>query len=136
MKTLKFRIWNGKEFLKGRDLDNICIDPDGDVLVCEGGELCLAGEEYQLQQFTGLLDKTGREIYEGDIYNLDHYLNNPYYSVFYQGEYWNKKATQTEENFLKNHVDVYCDSQHRLATHAKFAQVIGNTLENPELLNL
>jgi len=49
---IKFRSWDWTN--KTMDIpDNIANDIDGDV--------------YKLMQFTGLLDKRGKEIYEGDI---------------------------------------------------------------------
>lgn len=69
-RTVKFRVLKGKEILAGRDLDNISISLDGEVLVSEGNELVLAGDEYALQQFTGFSDAKGKKIYEGDLIRL------------------------------------------------------------------
>jgi uncharacterized phage protein (TIGR01671 family) len=64
MRQIKFRVWDKKNkkmvenYLSIHDLGNQMVqvqDGDGMVLECE------------LMQFTGLLDKNGKEIYEGDI---------------------------------------------------------------------
>lgn len=66
-RQIKFRIWYKKHILKGRELDDIVIDDNGEILALEGSELCLAGDEYKLQQSINLKDKNSLEIYEGDI---------------------------------------------------------------------
>lgn len=55
MKTIKFRIWNGK--------DKFCTNS----FVKSNLYNILDTRPEYVQQFTGLLDKQGKEIYEGDI---------------------------------------------------------------------
>lgn len=81
-------------------------------------------DNVELMQFTGLLDKSGKEIYEGDIIKMPHF----YYGhakkqpngVRLKVVTWRETAAATGFDISKNN-------------HS--AEVIGNIYENPELLN-
>ncbi len=62
MREIKFRCWN---FENEQWETDFVVFPDG-----EGAgytHCCKLSFEYEINQFTGLLDKNGIEIYEGDI---------------------------------------------------------------------
>lgn len=78
------------------------------------------------QQYTGLKDKLGREIYEADIVNLDSCKGNGHACVEQIGEVkWEcacfraRSIPDRDEYVLDNH---------------RHYEVIGNIYENPELL--
>lgn len=70
MREIKFRIWDteNKEMLKVQELD---FEP-----IFYGGRIAIRLDQYNdyfdtedmiLMQYTGLKDKNGKEIYDGDI---------------------------------------------------------------------
>ena len=75
-------------------------------------------DSYQVEQCTGLRDKNGKLIYEGDIVRVDSKVNyiDPLtlVVVFHNG------AFMVGDRFIDN--------------NSKFMEIIGNIHENPELL--
>ena len=98
---------------------------DNKVTVCEKNE---DGNEYfgdtdeavMLMQFTGLLDRNGKEIYEGDITE--------------DGRGMRYEIVWDELNVAFNFKDVDYYDGNQLAQGAEYITVIGNIYENPELL--
>jgi hypothetical protein len=78
----------------------------------------------ELMQYTGLLDKNGKEIYEGDIVKRD---NNDISVI-----YWNLKTTGfiLTPNHTKLRGEVVLGLLHTQM------EVIGNIYENPNLLEM
>lgn len=125
-RIIKFRIWDKrlKKFLEGCELDDICLSYDGDVLILEGRELNLLAE-CEIQQFTGLSDKNGKEIYEGDIINC-----------IGQGILFSDELIGEVEFQDFEYVIVTNDNKWPVASFKVLAdkQIIGNIFENPELI--
>jgi hypothetical protein len=75
-------------------------------------------EDCELMQFTGLLDKQGKEIYEGDILKLkDGFPFEPIITVSYEAPKF-----------------IFRSNTHELYQETSAMEVIGNIYENPELL--
>jgi len=117
MKEIKFRAWDriDKRFREIKEL-----------LVCYGKIVGVRFPEHQgkdfmgtayvvLQQFTGLLDKHGKEIYEGDIIvdNFGHFGNGG-------------GVVKNIDEFWWEVIEYGLDNAE--------LEVIGNIYENPELI--
>lgn len=77
------------------------------------------GKECELMQYTGLKDKNGVEIYEGDIYKTPTGLTGQVF--FHANGGWLVETKEVEFTLLKINA-------------SKQGKVIGNIYENPELL--
>lgn len=114
MREIKFRIYDFE--LKKLFSDSmIKIGLDGFVYK---DEFFISDRKYQLMQYTGLKDKNGKEIYEGDILNY----GTPKYIYFDEKE---------GRYLLKNDNIGYAFYVSDLVNQS---EIIGNIYENPELL--
>lgn len=133
----KFRAWDKKL----SRMDNFTNCKSG-VEYCDGDFQVSSGydgydrptyeddtsKRYDLMQFTGLLDKNGVEIYEGDILSDDQFGVSP---VVFEEE---------SASFVTNIKCHETGSRDQLARFycvdgtSRFAVVIGNIYENPELM--
>lgn len=113
MKELKFRAWDGKKMI------------DDVIPVSETSILELFEYEWQeteveaVEQYTGLKDKNGKDIYDGDIVEYDWYIMND-------------KSYRVKEKV------VFDDMGARLGNdrirNCSNVEVIGNIHENADLL--
>ena len=91
-------------------------------------------------EFTGLSDKNGKEIYEGDLFITENYCKEDYYEdgILNSKEYY--KENPTEEIIFHNSSWMYrevtsSNSILLLSDKIEDVEIIGNIHENPELLN-
>jgi len=127
-RIIKFRAWN--------PLDKQIYYPDRNLQVWE---LLRGYSDENLMQFTGLLDKNGKEIYEGDIVGERTLTDSPRLGVVKFGEYANPFNSDEFTKHQGFYVDWNCDMTRRdlgfWTGHKLDFEVIGNIYENPELLN-
>jgi len=86
-------------------------------------------DDYILCHFTGLLDKEGNEIYEGDILEYQHDTSDVKRRcevIFDRGSWWGfkDKVDETDKGCLIWFRCIYFS----------ISRIIGNIYENPELL--
>jgi len=99
MKEIKFRVWSkeDKSFLHA---DDIAIRNNGNVLIYDWHRdyrksWSSSYDNHTIQQYTGLKDKDGNEIYEGDIVRFNEpvelsdglFLSTLYVFEFYNGSF-------------------------------------------------
>lgn len=131
MRKIKFRAWDGKRMTTSGIMFNTStgtLDVPKSLSLSDG---VLPPEmEYKLMQFTGLLSKSGKEIYEGDIINsrpkdsnwdvlICKIVFNEITARFEAQQFWENK-----NKFLS------LSREHQYYEY----EIIGNIYENPELL--
>jgi uncharacterized phage protein (TIGR01671 family) len=128
MRELKFKLWN-KDHQKWYNPDYLDVTDDG-VIFCNDG---YDGTQIEICQYTGLKDKNGKEIYEGDIIQFTFYLgisSNRKIIKNYE-VYWADGNAGFALLFLQDKEET-CDFQ--LIQNSEASVIIGNKFENPELL--
>lgn len=137
MRTIKFRAWDKEEKKFVSDVFNILL---------RIGEP-LSNEKFEFMQYTGLLDKDGKEIYEGDIVKGRFMNYNPMAdeyekcekmggSIFWSYSGWQFKVIESlcdkERYGMVNYFDF--TDHNRFSSNFGDMKVIGNIYQNPELL--
>ncbi|MEH6439333.1 YopX family protein [Bacillus sp. JHAA] len=138
MREIKFRAYHtekrdGQEFPRMLDWDEL-LNNDEEELAC------YFKNEFSnvspLMQYTGLKDKNGREIYEGDIVRNHRDNSNELLEVLWQEEvaehasdgiYWTKEVPGFRFKRIKRGLTTV------FVAHVDL-EVIGNIHQNPELL--
>ncbi|QJR79659.1 hypothetical protein CA267_002015 [Alteromonas pelagimontana] len=124
MREIKFRAWRPE---KGMTLTPILKRSDytGKVY-CEGFDKSGKLIHLDMMQYTGLNDTNGKEIYEGDIIEID--KNLPQFNAVVA---WNSESASFS-CYQANDPDkeFYCDHIYGIDA----SKVIGNIYENAELL--
>ena len=121
MRKIKFRAWNiiTKTMIDLKKITPLALNIDTDGLFIP------FSDGLPLMQFTGLSDKSGTEIYEGDIVRFSDYWfgDNKIKKSIEKIEWDSKEACYTWELTQTGYKD-----------GPEWCEVIGNIYENPELL--
>lgn len=123
----KFRAWDSSK--KEMFTDTFAITESGQVVVVEQESVAsppdyVFVENLVIMQSTGLHDKNGKEIFEGDIVKMakDVYSDPTYYEIVrHRGGAYRLESNQHGCELWLRHTN---------------CEVIGNIYENPELLEV
>jgi uncharacterized phage protein (TIGR01671 family) len=134
-RKIKFRAYGGTEYSDWQEVMQYDFD-----IVASDGEIFYGGEakpEWKLMQFTGLKDKNGKDVYEGDC--LGYLTHNG--EVELEGEVeWDKDTAsfiliaRDVRREILNKMTFWNQNSYYNYRDIKSFMVIGNIYENPELL--
>ena len=127
----KFRVWNEREKTYEDGWDYFISD-DGQIYALKYGALVnMSGVDYlKVEYSTGLKDKNGREIYDGDVVNKG-YLN---YDVFDEIGVVGLGILSDSDGFSHCKILGWKAGDNSLLDVCAKCEVIGNLHTNPELL--
>lgn len=127
MRTIKFKaLWtDGDSELLW--VHGYVVEEDGAYVIYPGGEadgfIIPKEHENTIGQYTGLKDKNGQEIYEGDV--VSDMWNNLYTPVFQNGIYMAYNPKHLTQNGPSTQFNVIWKDG---------CEIVGNIFENKELL--
>ena len=168
-RLIKFRVWDtqNEEFSEWTNRDPFFSTSEGKLFFWErtkkedgsyGGDIILEdhGDRFVLQQFTGLLDKNGKEIYEGDIVSVNDNFNQTQigkieWGIYSDDEYVNnlecwmllgKRYESEDDDYFEESnapLSIICRSNgvshgRGLKTTNGTIKIIGNIFQTSELL--
>lgn len=133
-RPIKFRAWDEEKY-RWCERGEILLTLDGDWRSNFGDHGRLV-----FSQWTGLLDKNGKEIYEGDVLSSDEYpfvgdggLNYVAEVVFEDGGF-HAVLSMTKEG--RERVNGVAEGNSVSGAGMSELEIIGNIYENPELLKV
>lgn len=117
MREIKFRGWDR---VKGNLMYDFLLDSNGKAQIYQG----ISGryeetDRIEIMQYTGLKDKNGKEIYEGDI-------------LTYNGITSNGNKIIREVNYNAENAR-FQSGMYLLTQSIELSEIIGNIYENPDL---
>lgn len=130
MREIKFRAWMAD---CKKMSDPFQIDELSEIATSDGHRpafwtlgigWCAINEDVTLQQYTGLKDKNGKEIYEGDIVSARGNGNRKYEIIWQDGGLGHWWINDIKKDLVPNHIPI----------NLNLIEIIGNIYENPELL--
>lgn len=138
MKEIKYRVWHKREKVM-RPVESLILTKHGGIWINDYPDTGAC----ELMQYTGLEDKNGKEIYEGDIlrygylalndtgkFGTDPHLNLP------KGIKENDITTEMGVFEVKPEIGFLANVEDMITRNpdVEGVEVIGNIYENPELL--
>lgn len=119
-REIKFRAWDENNKIMVSDIDDLIYEYSLTL------NFLVNNSRYKLMQYTGLKDKNGKEIYEGDCFSIDSKKTGTRIGI--ATVIWNERHLCYELEDTLNR------GEYNLHWFAKNQPVIGNIYENKDLL--
>ena len=150
MKELKFRIWNNShnEFIRpDYGLIGFCYPLDGRIAALTSNSDPI--EDCDIEQYTGLKDKNGKEIYVGDILEFDKDFDDnaqryvPFFDeklaafgfkIYGYQDYISESGSEEFEPEMSLIGEMENYEREEIILYTEHISIIGNIHENHELL--
>lgn len=132
MREIKFRCWDieNKEMLEVQELDYVDSYDGQPMIRTTMYNDYFDTEDMILMQYTGLKDKNGKEIYEGDIIYCKQYIGGNCVEYCIEKGY----VCFNDGEFGLYRKQGYYQSLYKFKEYDYEFEVIGNIYDNPELL--
>jgi uncharacterized phage protein (TIGR01671 family) len=140
-RQIKFRIWDKQQNQWYQPIFKVYENKKYELLIDTSGEIImrtmndlkhesLFPDRFQIMQFTGLHDRNGKEIYEGDILKTERMTYSD------SGEYIGMVEAHGEVIFTNGRYALHLSSGAMPDLHfgSSYHVVLGNRYEHPELL--
>jgi len=145
-RIIKFRAWDkkNKQWLLGYELPNLGgFSLMGEVMMMGEWAALLSSrfndlDNIEVMQFTGLLDKSGKEIYEGDLVRMKQ--ENWNYAEHLMCIEWSDRYASFQAMVVSTLGNAPGTAKvgvpYSMEVSSKNGEVIGNIFENPTLLGV
>jgi uncharacterized phage protein (TIGR01671 family) len=132
MREIKFRAWHDISGMKQFTFSDIGGYIPGQLIFDDGD--IYPFDEFEVMRYTGLKDKNGKEIYEGDI--VQRKVHKGDISHTREEVYWREECAGFEFVAVEKNDDGSRESwMPNCDTVALVYEIIGNIYEHPELLS-
>lgn len=159
MREILFRAWD-KKSKKMREIDSIAFNKDMDMFGCESVKLVnlwgydiieqkdiivqREGKSFVLMEYTGLKDKNGVKIFEGDIVKFENDIEEMCIPTIGKCVFEQQECNFCLQYLVHNNTNQIAYRNIPISTHTIYLvdnpefeyEVIGNIYDNPELLGV
>ena len=116
-REIKFRAFDGVDYMT----------KPFTLLDIQNGKIQFASSDTKIMQFTGLKDKMGADIYEGDIVIVTEPASNGMAEIVHNpvAVTWHEEIAGFNLGYVSNTMDIFYDYE-----------IIGNVHQNPDILGI